>query len=63
MAMFAIDRGGTFCDVLCAVDDDNGAQSVHTLKLLSVAPEYPDAPYAHTHTHTCYVHDKIYGVL
>ncbi|XP_053681292.1 5-oxoprolinase [Anopheles nili] len=38
---FAIDRGGTFTDVLCITPD----RSVRTLKLLSVDPaNYPDAP-------------------
>lgn len=38
---FAIDRGGTFTDVLCLCP--NG--KVRTLKLLSEDPErYPDAP-------------------
>uniref|UniRef100_A0A8W7PML1 5-oxoprolinase n=1 Tax=Anopheles coluzzii TaxID=1518534 RepID=A0A8W7PML1_ANOCL len=38
---FAIDRGGTFTDVLCITPD----RTVRTLKLLSVDPaNYPDAP-------------------
>lgn len=38
---FAIDRGGTFTDVVCICPDG----SVKTLKLLSVDPErYSDAP-------------------
>lgn len=38
---FAIDRGGTFTDVLCICPNDK----VRTLKLLSVDPDrYSDAP-------------------
>lgn len=38
---FAIDRGGTFTDVLCLCPNSK----VRTLKLLSEDPErYPDAP-------------------
>lgn len=37
---FAIDRGGTFTDVFAICPD--GKQCV--MKLLSVSPEYPDAP-------------------
>ena len=40
MYNFAIDRGGTFTDVL--VQEPSGA--VKVMKLLSVNPEYPDAP-------------------
>lgn len=40
-----IDRGGTFTDVYAAITRASGsAPEVHVLKLLSVAPEYPDAP-------------------
>lgn len=38
---FAIDRGGTFTDVLCLCPNNK----IRTLKLLSEDPErYPDAP-------------------
>lgn len=38
---FAIDRGGTFTDVICICPDGR----IKTLKLLSVDPErYSDAP-------------------
>lgn len=38
---FAIDRGGTFTDLLCICPDGK----IKTLKLLSEDPErYPDAP-------------------
>ena len=39
-ATFAIDRGGTFTDIVALVPPSR----VETLKLLSVAPEYDDAP-------------------
>ncbi|KAA0158913.1 hypothetical protein FNF28_06053 [Cafeteria roenbergensis] len=42
---FAIDRGGTFCDVFCEIETGPGAFTRRVLKLLSEDPDnYPDAP-------------------
>lgn len=42
---FAIDRGGTFTDVICTIRFADGSTSVDSCKLLSVNPgQYPDAP-------------------
>merc|ERR1719410_2752317 len=42
---FAIDRGGTFTDVYCEIEEDKNGTRYRVLKLLSEDPEnYADAP-------------------
>jgi 5-oxoprolinase (ATP-hydrolysing) len=43
-AEFSIDRGGTFTDIYATLHFSDGKVYERVLKLLSVSPEYPDAP-------------------